>query len=116
MRAVKTSSSGDTSEDTDDQSDVLEMHPRNKQKDAVPGTLGTENLHTEEYWKANNANNRTSNADWIRDEESLNRGHRASVSFAVLNELVVVHRPLYTLMLMVGSRTQSVFKYVGIIW
>src|SRR5271167_2648431 len=43
--------------------------------------------HTEEYWKSSNG---ATKADWVKEEEGLNRGHRASESFAVLNELVVV--------------------------
>ena len=48
--------------------------------------------HTEEYWKSSSGKTK---ADWVKEEEGLNRGHRASESFAVLNELVVVRPPYW---------------------
>ena len=51
----------------------------------------------DEYWKCTGhlkANQKTKE-DWVKEEEGLNRGHRASESFTVLNELVVVLSLLY---------------------
>jgi hypothetical protein len=48
--------------------------------------------HTEEYWRIKGDGSKSKD-DWVREEEGLNRGHRASESFAVLNELVVVSPP-----------------------
>jgi len=86
-------------EDSDSRSDMLEMpNPHLKQKDghregkdgsggAGAGAGARTVHHTEEYWKSSSDKTR---ADWVKEEEGLNRGHRASESFAVLNELVVV--------------------------
>jgi hypothetical protein len=74
------------SEDTDDQSDYLEMQPRFKQVGEEVSAEAS-NHHTEEYWKSKREKTKT---DWVKEEEGLNKGHRASESFAVLNELVVV--------------------------
>ena len=89
---MRTVGSNDSSE-TD--SDVLEMRPRIKQT-VDQASRDSLNHHTSEYW----ANTLTPphrgefvNANWVKMEEALNRGHRASESFAVLNELVVVFLP-----------------------
>ena len=82
MRLVE---NGD-SEDTDDQSEYLEMQPQIKQVGEKVAAEAS-NHHTDEYWK--NDKEKTK-ADWVKEEEGLNKGHRASESFAVLNELVVV--------------------------
>ena len=90
-------------EDSDSRSDMLEMpnpHLRGKDghhegkdgqgKDGHRDGAGAGDRtvhHTEEYWKSSSDKTR---ADWVKEEEGLNRGHRASESFAVLNELVVV--------------------------
>ena len=91
MRAVETDE-----EDSDDRSDILEMHPQSKVDGdgVVKGGKEVEgNNHTEEYWKVEGGRGVKSKADWVKEEEGLNRGHRASESFAVLNELVVVPSP-----------------------
>jgi hypothetical protein len=91
MRAVETDE-----EDSDDRSDILEMHPRSKTDRngvVVGGKDVGGNNHTEEYWKAEGGRGVKSKADWVKEEEGLNRGHKASESFAVLNELVVVPIP-----------------------
>ena len=81
MRLVETDS-----EDSDDRSDILEMRPpSNVDGDRVG------NNHTEEYWKSDQGTGLKGKADWV--EERLNRGHTASESFTVLNELVVVTPP-----------------------
>jgi hypothetical protein len=82
-------------EDSDSRSDMLEMpNPRLRGKDSAQdghrdgaGDGDRTVHHTEEYWKSSSDKTR---ADWVKEEEGLNRGHRASESFAVLNELVVV--------------------------
>jgi len=82
-------------EDSDSRSDMLEMpNPHLRGKDSAqdghrdgPGSGERTVHHTEEYWKSSSDKTR---ADWVKEEEGLNRGHRASESFAVLNELVVV--------------------------
>ena len=83
MRAVETDS-----EDSDDRSDILEMHPQSKIDSDRAAAVGDN--HTEEYWKSERGTGMKTKADWVKEEEGLNRGHRASESFAVLNELVVV--------------------------
>jgi len=100
MRAVD---NGDVeSSDESDRSDVLEMHPQMKAVESklVDGEAGDDSLnhHTEEYWKSNHQ--QKSQADWVKDEEELNRGHRAMETFAVLNELVVVSYPFPILYLL----------------
>lgn len=96
MRAVETDS-----EDSDNKSDILEMRPQSKidgdgvvhqppSTNGAAGTKGTGDNHTEEYWKSERGTGVKIKADWVKEEEGLNRGHRASESFAVLNELVVV--------------------------
>jgi hypothetical protein len=72
------------------------MHPQSKVDGdgVVRGGEEVEgNNHTEEYWKVEGGRGVKSKADWVKEEEGLNRGHRASESFAVLNELVVVPSP-----------------------
>lgn len=75
-------------DDSDDRSDMLEMHSQMK-REVKHGTKDAVNHHTEEYWKRQQPGERTE-ADLAREEEWLNKNHRASESFAVLNELVVV--------------------------
>jgi hypothetical protein len=96
----------DSGEDTSEESDAWEMRPhgRGDGRHGVGGGGGggrgesgdisqvkpelvkdAPNHHTEEYWTRERGK-----ADWVKEEEVLNRGHRASESFAVLNELVVV--------------------------
>ena len=75
-------------DDSDDRSDMLEMHSQMK-REVKHGAKDAVNHHTEEYWKRGQPGERTK-ADWAREEEWLNKNHRASESFAVLNELVVV--------------------------
>lgn len=85
MRVVESPSSDDSS-DTDEQSDALEMHPQRKEAQITEDAV---NHHTEEYWKSTDASQK-STADRVKEKERLNMAHRASDSFAVLNELVVV--------------------------
>jgi hypothetical protein len=101
MRLIENGAGGD-SEDSSS-SDVLEMpNPHFRQQGKGDGQdesgkrgkggkggkdAGTVH-HTEEYWKSSTGKTK---ADWVKEEEGLNRGHRASESFAVLNELVVVN-------------------------
>jgi NAD+ kinase len=107
MRLVE---NGD-SEDTDDQSDYLEMHPHIK-KEGEHVAPETSNHHTDEYWVSTKEKTKT---DWVKEEEGLNKGHRASESFSVLNELVVV-RLNYENHLTLGPRSKPVFKFLGIVW
>ena len=88
MRVVE--SSDDTS-DSDDGSDVLEIHPQRKEDRSAKHAV---NDHTEEYWKSTKAIHK-SKADWVKDEEELSTGHIATERFAVLNELVVVFPEKY---------------------
>jgi len=83
MRLVENS---DTS-DSDANDSALEMYHPFKSDQGKSGTEANSH-HTEEYWKTASA--RKTKADWVKEEEVLNRGHRASETFAVLNELVVV--------------------------
>jgi hypothetical protein len=83
MRLVENS---DISSDSEDK-DILEMHHPFKDDGEKVAADGSH--HTEEYWKTLSPPQRTKQA-WVKEEEGLNRGHRASESFAVLNELVVV--------------------------
>jgi ATP-NAD kinase N-terminal domain len=106
MRAIEHSSS---EEEESTSEDMLEMRrpPKKMAPDAagvnavkdggVFGVGGKVDLkwadhHTEEYWRIRGDGSK-SKEDWVREEEGLNRGHRASESFAVLNELVVVCPP-----------------------
>jgi hypothetical protein len=82
MRVVESTATDDAS-DSDDRSDVLEIHPQRKEDQHAV------NDHTEEYWKSTKPIDK-SKADWVKDEEDLSTEHIASESFAVLNELVVV--------------------------
>ena len=84
MRLIE--NSGDEEDSSDSTSDQLEMPNPRKHKDA--GEDGVH--HTAEYWKSSSDKTK---ADWVKEEEVLNRGHKASESFAVLNELVVVILP-----------------------
>jgi len=84
MRLVE---NGDNSEDSDDK-EALEMHHPFKDEGEKVSTDAQSSHHTEEYWKTASA--QKTKQDWVKEEEGLNRGHRASESFAVLNELVVV--------------------------
>jgi len=79
MRLVENSEPSSDSEDKE----ILEMHHPFKEQRS-----GNASHHTEEYWKSASA--QKTKQDWVKEEEGLNRGHRASESFAVLNELVVV--------------------------
>ena len=94
MRLVE--SENTSPETTESESDVLEMHStmgRGTEMDAVKRDTKSEQHnehHTDEYWKDRGQGKRS---DWVKEEEVLNRGHRASESFAVLNELVVVKLP-----------------------
>ena len=109
MRVVESPASDDTS-DGEDRYDALEMNPQRKKDRTAKDAL---NNHTEEYWKSTKASDK-SKADRVKDEEELNTGHRASESFSVLNELVVV-LPEEIVDLILGSRTEPVFEYIGII-
>lgn len=105
MRLIDGAEEEDSS---DSRSDMLEMPGphrgekhgkdarRDKDGDGKKGSEGKDGVHhTEEYWKSSSGKTK---ADWVKEEEGLNRGHRGSESFAVLNELVVVS-PLYLLSL-----------------
>jgi hypothetical protein len=91
----------DEEDSSDSKSDMLEMpnpyrkgaHGRDARVDKDgAGHGGKDGVHhTEEYWKSPSGKTK---ADWVKEEEGLNRGHRASESFAVLNELVVVRPPV----------------------
>jgi hypothetical protein len=109
MRVVESNPSDDSS-DGGDRSDVLEIHPQRKEDRNAKHAV---NDHTEEYWKSTKAIDK-SKVDWVKDEEELSTGHIASESFAVLNELVVVS-PEENGDLILGSWTESVFEYIGII-
>jgi ATP-NAD kinase N-terminal domain len=87
MRMVENSES--SSEDTD-RSEMLEMHFEAKPKKKPEGN--NVNHHTEEYWKSSGQpiGPVKSRANRGREDEWLHTGHRASESFSVLNELVVV--------------------------
>ena len=113
MRAIE----NDSSEDSDDRYDILEMHPQSKVDGNSTAGGGVGDNHTLEYWK--NERGFRSKADWVKEEEVLNRRHRASESFAVLNELVVVPPPFLSLytgsrayLMSLGPRTESISKYV----
>jgi hypothetical protein len=75
MRIIE---NGNTSPDRE----ILEI--KNIKKDGV-------NNHTDEYWTSGQLG--MTREDWIKEEEQLNRGHKACESFSVLNELVVVYLP-----------------------
>jgi NAD+ kinase len=84
MKVIK---NGDPTSDESENLESLEMHPRNKSK-TKHSSPPISNHHTEEYWKSHS---RDKPNEWMEEEESLNKGHRPSVSFSVLNELVVVY-------------------------
>jgi hypothetical protein len=150
MRVIENSSSSTESSEEGAEStseEMLEMRrpPRKIAAPLADGTTGTfgkggvrsggdvigGDHHTEEYWKSARSNGGKSKDDWVKEQEGLNRGHRASESFAVLNELVVVCPPLPTPLVIslrppfsgfvcvltgVGPRPESIFEYVGVIW
>jgi len=94
MRAVD--SSEESTSDSDDNPDFLEMFS-NPKSTAPDGKRNNVDDHTEEYWKSNghqvgSSNEKTKNY-WVNEVEALNKRHRASDSFSVLNELVVVRVP-----------------------
>ena len=98
MRAIEGEKITSAGDDSDDRSDVLEMRPMKKKPPHDDEKKNSVNDHTDEYWKCTGhltANQKTKE-DWVTEEEGLNRGHRASESFAVLNELVVVISPLHS--------------------
>jgi len=101
MRAIDTSSSSAESEG-EPNDEWLEMkRPPKKmappdQLVAAGGADGEVNRQTEEYWKETGDGGKSKD-DWVWEEEALNRRHRSTESFSVLNELVVVHSVQSTL-------------------
>jgi len=94
MRAIDTSSPSAESEG-EPNDEWLEMR-RPPKKTGPPdqpvtagGADGEMNHHTEEYWKESRDGEKSKD-DWVWEEEGLNRRHRSTESFSVLNELVVV--------------------------
>jgi hypothetical protein len=98
MRVIESEENTSAEDDSDDRSDVLEIRPKKKEPPHHDEKKDSVNDHTDEYWKYTGhlkANQKTK-GDWVEEDEALNRGHQASESFAVLNELVVVLSPLYS--------------------
>lgn len=90
MRHIETGST----EESDNTSDMLEMRSRTKRK-GKQVSHDSANHHTNEYWQPSGHNHHggRTKSEWVKEEEWLNKGHKASESFSVLNELVVVSYP-----------------------
>ena len=100
-----------TSDETDDQSEPLEMRPHAKKEGQPMSPRRPLNL-VEQHGKSRSGG---ATNDWMEEEERLNKGHRATESFVVLNELVVVSLCPKTTHVS-GSWTESIFEHIRTVW